>query len=340
MTLRGTGAMRRVRALGVGALVAAVALTAFGGSAAGAPAKHHRAMLDTITLDTLPISNALPLTLGINKGYFAKQGIEIKVNVLQSGNDIVLALANKQADIGYVGYVPMMIAATTGIDVSLVAASEVEGTSADDNWQNIMVKGNSAIKTPADLAGKTIAVNALKGVGETIIKAALDKLGVDPNSIKLTPLPFPSMRAALNNGQVDAIWAPEPFVSQALNLDGDRIVMAPGPVVGKYFPNGGYVALRDWTTHHPGLAKRFRTAMNISLLRAQKHPEDIRPLLPAGTGGIRLPIWSPLIDRKQIPILAKAALKYGVIASMPNFARVFPPVVKTGVIKAKPKKKK
>jgi len=181
-------------------------------------------------------------------------------------------------------------------------------------------------------------VNALKGVGETIIKAALEKDGVDPNSIKLTPLPFPSMRAALNNGQVDAIWTPEPFLSQALNIDNARIVMAPGPTVGKYFPNGGYVALRDWTTHHPGLAKRFRTAMNISLLRAQKHPEDIRALLPAATQGVRLPVWTPLIDRKQIPVLARYALKYGVITSLPNFSRLFPPVVKTGV--AKPKKKK
>jgi NitT/TauT family transport system substrate-binding protein len=324
-----------VRLLGVAALVGAVALTAFGGSAAGAPAKPHRATLDTITLDSLPIANALPLTLGINKGYFAKQGIEIKVNTLQSGNDIILALANKQADIGYVGYVPMMIAATTGIDVALVTASEVEGTSVADNWQNVVVKGSSSIQTPADLVGKTIAVNALKGVGETIIKAALDKLGIDPNSVKLTPMPFPAMRAALNNGQVDAIHAPEPFLTQALNIDHARIVLAPGPTVGKYFPNGGYVALRDWTTHHPGLAKRFRTAMNISLLRAQKHPEEIRALLPAGSQDVRLPIWSPLIDRKQIPILAKYALKFGVISSLPNFSRLFPPVVKTGVVKKK-----
>jgi NitT/TauT family transport system substrate-binding protein len=335
MTVRGTGALRRGRVLVVGALVGAVALTAFGGSAAGAPAKHQRAMLDTITLDTLPIANALPLTLGINKGYFAKQNIEIKTNTLQSGNDIVLALANKQADIGYVGYVPMMIAATTGIDVALVAASEVEGTSTADNWQDILVKSSSSIQKPADLAGKTIAVNALKGVGETIIKAALEKSGIDPNSVKLTPLPFPSMRAALNNGQVDAIWTPEPFLSQAVNIDGARIVMAPGPVVGKYFPNGGYVALRDWTTHHPGLAKRFRTAMNVSLLRAQKHPEEIRALLPAANQAIKLPIWSPLIDRTQIPALAKYALKYGVITSLPNFARLFPPVVKSGTVKKK-----
>src|SRR3954467_14121668 len=131
----------RLRLFVAAALAGTLALTALGGSAAGSPTKTKRAQADTITIDTLPIANALPLTLGIQKGYFAKQNIEIKVNTLQSGNDIVLALANKQADIGYVGYVPMMIAATTGIDVALVAASEVEGTSQSDNWQDILVKG-------------------------------------------------------------------------------------------------------------------------------------------------------------------------------------------------------
>ena len=97
-----------------------------------------------------------------------------------------------------------MIARTSGIPITAVTASEVEGTNALDNWQNILVKGSSSIRTPADLAGKTIAVNALKGVGEVMIRAALEKSGVDPNSVKLLALPFPAMRAALANGQVDA----------------------------------------------------------------------------------------------------------------------------------------
>ena len=103
----------------------------------------------TITVDTLPIANALPMDLGIKKGFFAAQGIEINKRTLQSGNDIVLALANNNGDIGYLGWVPMMIASTQGIPLSAVAASEVEGTSVADNWQNILVKGDSSIRTPA-----------------------------------------------------------------------------------------------------------------------------------------------------------------------------------------------
>jgi len=322
-------ARRRVRPRVWVAAVCAVA--ALSGGIAAASAQSSRSAATTVTVDTLPIANGLPLDLGIQKGFFAAQGIEIKKTTLQSGNDIVLALANHNGDIGYIGYVPAMIARTTGIPVSIVAASEVEGTSDADNWQNILVKGSSAIRTPADLAGKTIAVNALKGVGEVVIRAALQKSGVDPNSVKLLAMPFPTMRTALNNGQVDAIWTPEPFMSQGLSVDGDRIVLAPGPVLGRYFPNGCYVALHDWSAKNPGLALKFRTAMNQSLAYAQTHPDEIRALLPAATRNVRLPVWSPLIDRAQLLQLAKYAKQYGVITTLPNFTQLVPSFIQGGL---------
>ena len=99
-----------------------------------------------MTVATLPIANALPMDLGIKKGFFSAQGIEINKRTLQSGNDVVLALANNNGDIGYLGFVPMMIARTQGIALTTVAASEVEGTNETDNWQNILVKGSSSIR--------------------------------------------------------------------------------------------------------------------------------------------------------------------------------------------------
>ena len=319
--------MRNLGGRRVAALVAvvAVALAAATGSALGS-----KQATETITVDTLPIANALPMELGIQKGFFAAQGIEIKKQILQSGNDIVLALANSNGDVGYLGYVPMMIARTQGIPLQIVAASEVEGTSEADNWQNILVKGSSSIRTPKDLVGKTIAVNALKGVGETVIKAAFKKSGIDPNSVKLLAVPFPAMRTALANGQVDAIWTPEPFLSQALNLDGARIVMAPGPIVGRYFPNGGYAALDGWVKKNPDLARKFRLAMNKSLDYAQSHPDEIRAMLPAGSRNSRLAVWSPLVDRGQMLQLAKYAKEFGVISTLPNMTQLVPSSVLSG----------
>jgi NitT/TauT family transport system substrate-binding protein len=304
------------------------ALAALGVAAAGAGVQ--RTALDPITVTVIPISNTRPLDLGIKQGFFERQNLEVKKVVLQSGNDIVLALAGSKTDIGFAGWVPAMIARTTGVPITTVTTSEVEGTSLADNWQNILVKGSSSIRTPADLAGKTIAVNALKGVGEVMIRAALEKLKIDPNSVRLLPVPFPAMRTALANGQVDAIWTPEPFLSQALNLDGARNVMAPGPVLGRFFPIGGYFARTDWVAANPDLARRFRTAMNQSLTYAQEHSAEVRALAPPLPANVRLPIWTTIVDRQQLLALARYAKKYGAISSLPNFTQLVPSSVEGG----------
>ena len=322
------GGSRRVRGLAAVLLGVALGTLTFTGVAASAPRSHERALV-TITVDTLPIANALPMDLGIKKGFFEAEGIEISKRTLQSGNDVVLALANGNGDIGYLGYVPMMIARTQGIPFTAVAASEVEGTSDADNWQNILVRGNSSIRTPGDLAGKTIAVNALKGVGEVMIKAALQKRGVNPDSVRLLALPFPQMRSALNNGQVDAVWTPEPFLSQILS-DGGRTVLAPGPVLGRFWPIGGYGALNSWVTRNPALAAKFRRAINRSLTYAQANPSEIRDLLPAASRNVRLPIWSPLVDRDKLTQLARYTRQYGVIPTLPNLTAMVPSIVTGG----------
>ena len=319
---------RRPRARLIAVVLAATALAALA-TAGSAPGKAGGG-LTTITVNTLPIANALPMDLGIKKGFFQQQGIEINKRTLQSGNDVVLATAAGNGEIGYLGYVPMFIARTQGIPLTLVAQSEVEGTSETDNWQNILVKGSSSIRTPNDLAGKTIAVNALKGVGEVMIKAALKKRGVDPNSVRLLALPFPAMRTALSNGQVDAIWTPEPFLSLAINVDGARTVMAPGPVLARYWPIGGYAALNDWTRKNPGLAKKFQTAINQSLSYAQSHPDEVRELLPAAQRNVRLPIWDPLVDRTKLLQLAQYSKEFGVINTLPNLALLIPSTIAGG----------
>jgi len=319
---------RRARVLFLASVAAAIAaLAVFGGAAASAPVQ-----TTEVRVVTLPIANGFPLDIGIRKGFFSQQGIEIKKTTLQSGNDVVLAMANNNGDIGYLGFVPMFIAVTNNIPMTLVAASEVEGVGQADNWQNILVKGNSSIRNSRDLAGKTIAVNALKGVGEVMIKAALEKQGVRPNSFRLTAIPFPQMRSALNNGQVDAIWVPEPFLSQGLNIDHARIVMAPGPVLGRYWPIGGYAARQSWRSRNPALAERFRRAINRSLTYAQTHPDEMRAMLPAGAQNSRLPIWSPVIDRGKLGQLAAYSRKYGVITRAPNLRQLVPSSIASGLV--------
>ena len=307
------------------AIALAAIVVCFGGLTGSAPGQS----LTKVTVNTLPIANG-PAAHPRHPARASSRprGSRCKPTILQSGNDIVLAMANSKGDIGYIGYVPAMIGRTQGIPITVIAASETEGTSEADNWQNIMVKGSKSIRTPADLVGKTVALNALKGVGEVAVRAALDKVGVDQNSVKYLALPFPTMRTALANGQVDAVWTPEPFMSQILS-DGGRIVMAPGPVLGRYFPNGGYAARERLGEEESGPRRQVRAAINQSLVYAT-HPDEIRALLPAANRNIRLANWSPLIDRVQLLKLAKYAKQYGAISTLPNFTQLFPSYIEGG----------
>src|SRR5262245_65720788 len=82
--------------LAVATVSLAAIVVGFGGIAGSAPGQS----MTTINVDTLPIANGLPLTLGINKGFFSAHGLEIKTKTIQSGNDIVLALADGEGDRG------------------------------------------------------------------------------------------------------------------------------------------------------------------------------------------------------------------------------------------------
>ena len=121
-------------------------------------------------------------------------------------------------------------------------------------------------------------------------------------------------------------------MTQGLTIDGDRIIVAPGPTLGQYWPNGTYVALQDWVTKNPGLAKGFHDAMAESLAYAQAHPDAVRALLPAAIRNIRLPVWSSLIDRRQLVQLAKYCKQFGAITTLPNIAALVPASISTGLL--------
>ena len=126
--------VRRARVVFLASVAAAIAaLAVFGGAAASAPVQ-----TTEVRVVTLPIANGFPLDIGIRKGFFSQQGIEIKKTTLQSGNDVVLAMANNNGDIGYLGFVPMFIAVTNNVQYD--SQSAVLGWQSRFRW--IITPGN------------------------------------------------------------------------------------------------------------------------------------------------------------------------------------------------------
>jgi NitT/TauT family transport system substrate-binding protein len=276
-----------------------------------------------VKVGVLPISNVAPLYLGIKKGFFRAERLEVQPAPAQSGNEVAAAMISGANQFAFLGYVPAMSARSQRLPIKLIANADNGADDAAHEWTVIVVGKDSPIRTVKDLAGKTIATNAIKGVGEVVIKAALDKRGVDPDSIKLLEIPFPEMPAALGRKRVDAIWVPEPFLTQVLG-EGAREIEAPLTTLGKRFPNGTYATTEKYLGQNRDVVERFTRAMNKSSAYASSHPDEARATIPQFTQippavaqKIRLPLWPTQIDRAQLQQLADYAVRYKVIKKAP-----------------------
>ena len=313
--------MRRALAGIVSAALLALAGCGDDGGSSGAK---EEGGVTKVKVGVLPISNVAPLYLGMEKGFFKAEGIEVEPSIGQSGNELVTGMVSGSTQFAFLGYVPLMSARGQGLPVKVVANADNGAEKAKDEWTLLMSKKGSPIKEPADLAGKTIAVNALKGVGEVEIKAALDKRGVDPDSIKLLEIPFPEMPAALDKGRVDVIWAPEPFLTQVLG-EGGQVVEAPLTTLGPKFPNGTYGTTEELIAKDKDLVERFARAINKSSDYATAHPDEARATIPTFTKippdlakKIRLPLWPTEIDQAQLQTLLDYAVEHKVIEKPPK----------------------
>jgi NitT/TauT family transport system substrate-binding protein len=316
-----------LRPLVVALAAAALALAAAacggdsGGGSAGGGTPQKPARVD---IGTLPISNAAPMYLGMRKGFFRQEGLELVPHVAQNGAELITGALSGSYDFIFAGYIPSIVARAKGLPITVVAASDLGAKRAKDEWTITLSKRGSDIRAPRDLAGKTIAVNGLRGVGEVVIKASLEKQGVDPKSIKLLEVPFPEMPAALERGRVDAIWAAEPFLSQELG-QGAREVDAPLVTLAPNFVNGGYEASDKFIAQNGDVVARFSRAMSRSVDYAQAHPDEVRRTIPtytkippAAAAKIRLPVWSSKLDRRLLQQAADYTQRYGIIKQAPK----------------------
>jgi NitT/TauT family transport system substrate-binding protein len=317
-------ARRRRPALGAVAAALALLAAGCGGGSDESTSGGGEGKPTTVTVGTLPISNAAPLYLGAKKGFFREEGIEVKPEVAQSGNELITGAMSGSYGFIFAGYIPTIVARSKGLPISIVSASDIGAKEASKEWTVLLVKPSSKIREPGDLTGKTIAVNGLGGVGEVVIKASLEKQGVDPERIKLLEVPFPEMPAALEGNRVDAIWAPEPFLTQVLE-EGGRQVDAPLVTIAPNFVNGAYEASEEFIGKNPEVTRGFKRAMDRSVDYAQANPDEVRKLIPTFTkippevaAKIRLPVWSSKLDREQLQQAAEYTQRYGIIKEAPD----------------------
>lgn len=232
---------------------------------------------ETVTLRHLSSHGSVsPHELAEALGYFEGTGIELdNVGYAGGGPESLFALASGSVDIGS--------AATSAVVNSIaggnafVAAYPSNGI--NENVQSIFyVLEDSPIKSVADIAGKTIAVNTLGAHLDYTIREALYQQDLPQNAANLVVVPGPQLEQTLRSGQVDiaamGYWQ-STFNGVLVENGGVRPIFDDTDILGEIA--GGFVVLRrDFIEQHPEAAKTFVEQSARAADWSRENPEEAR----------------------------------------------------------------
>lgn len=227
-----------------------------GGSSGGDLTPFTVAMVSS--LDTEPYFYAK------SQGYYKDVGLKVSFDQSNSGPALVTGVINGTYDAGSAAAFPVLIAIGKGAPIKLYPGATVVGEGLGNS--GLVVQPDSGITGYKDLAGKTVATNALTSLTTLGLKIGLKKAGVDPESIKITALPFKSSVQAVAQGQADAAVVISPFQTIAKN-NGLEVI---GDPIGENLPAGApYNIMFTNAKNSQKLTKEFQ-AFNKATLRAVK----------------------------------------------------------------------
>ncbi|MDP9796689.1 NitT/TauT family transport system substrate-binding protein [Catenuloplanes nepalensis] len=321
--------MRRYLAVALSAAVLA-AVSACGGSSPEEPGTDASGP-SKVTVGVIPIVDVAPIYLGKEKGFFSSRGIDLELVTAQGGAAIVPGVLSGDFQFGFSNITSLMIAQTKNVPVRIVANGAASTGVPGKDFGGVAVAKDSPITSAAGLAGRKVAVNTLKNIGDTTVRESVRKAGGDPAGIEFVEIGFPDMPAALESGQVDAAWVVEPQLSAVKAAGGTVIASnftdtAPNLTIAAYFAGTKLIA------DEPELVKNFTEAINESLAYADAHPDEVRAVLSSYTKiseevrtALILPKWPTEVNRASLATLAALGTTDGIFGdAAPDLGKLLP----------------
>ncbi|GAA1087297.1 ABC transporter substrate-binding protein [Nocardiopsis metallicus] len=280
--------------------------------------------LTPVSVGVLPITAVAPLYLGVEQGFFSERGLDVTIETGGGGATTVPRVVSGELDFAFGNVASLLIAREQGLPLTVVANGMTTTGDADTDYSALVVPADSDVTGPADLDGATVAIDNLNNIGDTSVRNSVRVAGGDPTDLDFIELAFPDMPGALDNGQVDAAWVVEPFLTVALEqgateIAGNFVDLHPELSIATYFTSDELIA------QHPDTVDAFTEAMNESLAYAQDHPEETTQTLTAYTeidpdlfDQLRWPRFPARIDTEAVRTLADLMVTDGIIDADPD----------------------
>lgn len=155
-----------------------------------------------------------PLLVGLEKGYFKDQGVDITTQETEGSGFVTQQIIAGNSDFGWAAGDSVIVAASKAPDIRAVACNQ------EQNIFRIVTKEDSDIQSVDDLAGGTLGYTEKGGGEEPLVTSSLDAAGIS-DDVKLLPIGAagPQSKAAIEDGTVVAYATSYPDVA-SLVADG------------------------------------------------------------------------------------------------------------------------
>src|SRR5437763_2392050 len=211
-------------------------------------------------------SAAAPYAIATKMGWLARDGIKVELVPMPGSTDCVKAVATKDVQYGLPSIEPLAIIRPQGVKIKNYY------TAYQANIYGIAVPEDSAIKTFADLKGKTIGVTSMASAGVIVARALAANNGFNPDKdITIVVAGEAAQTAALLRGkQVDALSQFDTQYALTENA-GAKLRLLDTSAIAK-FPSNGLIAREERLANNRAEAVALASGFAIGTVFAGAKP--------------------------------------------------------------------
>jgi NitT/TauT family transport system substrate-binding protein len=213
-----------------------------------------------LTIASVPSVPAASTYLALDKGYFRDAGLEVTVERIDSLSKAVAMVATGRVQVAQGG---INAGLYNAIGKGLPVIMALEGGSTP-LYHRILLRHElkDAIRTPADLKGRRVALSAPGSNAMYEMGMVLASAGLKLSDIDIKYISFSQMAVALANNAVDAALMVAPFSEVAIEQGIGHAWIDPEPLVPVLpMTNLAYIANADWTKTEREVAQRLFVAL-------------------------------------------------------------------------------
>jgi sulfonate transport system substrate-binding protein len=228
--------------------------------------------------------NHVPSFVGVEKGIFLKYGIDMKLKVLNTGQEMAKALQAGEVEIIGSAYSNFPIAVERGMAAKGVVGLMGDRTSRySDDPVSIWTRKSTGITKVEDLAGRKLGT-PVGGTADEYLGVVLAKKKVAREKVSVLNVPPGNLVSALQGGGVEAVACWEPFGSLVQARIPDAVLVSRGGGNIGYYIN---MAVRnDVIDQKPELVERYVIAMAEATQFTRQHLDEAAEIATRWVAGL------------------------------------------------------